>query len=293
MKKEHWYIIIAAILYGTIVAGGQFFKDLGMSVYELSIIRPVIVVLLILPFIIFNKKLRLKKQMIPFFTLYGLIGSFGILFQYAGLAYGVPVAVIIFLYYTQPIWTLFLGKLFLKESITKIKIISTIVALLGVLVLVKPWDITSVGKPIGLIFALLGAITGSLWIIMARKSGKQKQHYVTATFSYFLPLIVFIFLFQPISRLLFQDPSITRISFNFQPIFWIYALIWSIIGGIIPYFLYYKSTEKIEAGIAQIILLIEAISATLLAFIFFNQPIGINILVGGGLILVANYLVVR
>jgi drug/metabolite transporter (DMT)-like permease len=39
-------------------------------------------------------------------------------------------------------------------------------------------------------------------------------------------------------------------------------------------------------------LLLEPVSATLLAAILFSQPIGLNILSGGGLILLSNYLII-
>ena len=68
---------------------------------------------------------------------------------------------------------------------------------------------------------------------------------------------------------------------------------YGLIAGVIPYSLFYKGVEKIEASVAGVILLLEPVSATILAAILFGQPITLNILLGGVLILLSNYLVVR
>ncbi|MBU4492316.1 MAG: hypothetical protein KKD69_07635 [Euryarchaeota archaeon] len=48
-----------------------------------------------------------------------------------------------------------------------------------------------------------------------------------------------------------------------------------------------------HASIAGIVLLLEPVSAIILAAIFFTQPIGLNIISGGTLILFSNYLVIH
>jgi DME family drug/metabolite transporter len=69
-------------------------------------------------------------------------------------------------------------------------------------------------------------------------------------------------------------------------------LVFGFIAGVIPHLLFYRGMQKIHASTAGIMLLLEPVGATLLAAILFSQPIGLNILSGGGLILLSNYLII-
>jgi drug/metabolite transporter (DMT)-like permease len=70
-------------------------------------------------------------------------------------------------------------------------------------------------------------------------------------------------------------------------------VIYAAIGGVIPHLLFYRGFKKIEASVAGILLLLEPISASILAALFFDQPIGPDIILGGALILLSNYFVIR
>jgi drug/metabolite transporter (DMT)-like permease len=50
--------------------------------------------------------------------------------------------------------------------------------------------------------------------------------------------------------------------------------------------------KKVPSSEAGVILLLEPVSGALLAAFFLHQPLTLNILLGGGLILFSNYLVV-
>ncbi|MGB7292407.1 MAG: EamA family transporter [Thermodesulfobacteriota bacterium] len=76
-------------------------------------------------------------------------------------------------------------------------------------------------------------------------------------------------------------------------VFLLYLLIYASIGGVIPHLLLYRGFKKIEASVAGILLLLEPISASILAALFFDQPIGLYIICGGALILLSNYFVTR
>jgi drug/metabolite transporter (DMT)-like permease len=90
-----------------------------------------------------------------------------------------------------------------------------------------------------------------------------------------------------------NEQTIIRISADFPLIYWFYFAIFGSIGGVIPHLFFFRGVQKVQAGVAGIILLLEPVSATVLADILFNQPIGLNIFIGGVLILVSNYLAIH
>ncbi|VVB81981.1 EamA-like transporter family protein [uncultured archaeon] len=293
MQKDYFFVIFGAILFGTVTFGGRYFSNWGFSLYELGFYRVLFVSLMILPFVLIKREYFIKRRMLFFFVIYGLIGAILELTQFGGIVLGVPVAVVAFLLYCQPVWTTFLGRLLLKEPITIRKISAVIVALAGVVFLLKPWDIEAIGSVAGIISAVLGGVFLSLWIIWGRKSGISEQHFLTTTLGWAGFSAVWLLVLWPFVSFFIRDPAITRLSVGIQASYWAYFLVYAIISALIPSFLFYKGVEKIDASIAGILMLMEPVSATLLAAIFFAEPLGYNVLVGGALILFSNYLAIR
>jgi drug/metabolite transporter (DMT)-like permease len=291
MEKECWFVTTAAILYGTLTVGAQFFVNLGLSLYELSVYPILFVTLLLLSILLIKHQYRIKKKMIPFYVIYGLIGALLQLTQFGGIVLGVPVAVVALLLYTQPIWTTAFGKLMIKEKITPGKITAVAIAFIGIVLLLRPWNVESIGALTGIISALLGGIFLSLWIIWGRKSGINKQHHITAMAGWMGFTVIWLLLLWPISNLFIPESNIVRLSVNFPLHYWLYLIVYALLAHLFPYLFFYKGVEKVQASVAGVIMLLEPVSATILAAILFIQPIGFNVLCGGALILFSNYLI--
>lgn len=291
MQREYWFIAIAAILYGTLTVGGQFFLNLGLSVYEIALYSMFFMGLLLLPIVLIKREYLIKKEMFLFFVIFGLINALQELTQFGALALGIPVAIVAFLLYSQPIWTSLFGKLMLKEQITKKKVIAICVALTGIILLLRPWNIESVGSVTGLILALLGGIFLSLWVIWGRKSGIYQQHYVTTAFGCAVFSFAWLLLLWPITALFIHEQNIVRLSIDFPAEYWLYLVIFALVAAVLPHLFFYRGVQKVQASVAGIILLLEPISAAILAMILFAQSIGLNTLSGGALILFSNYLI--
>jgi drug/metabolite transporter (DMT)-like permease len=292
MSREYWFVIIAAVLYGAITPGGQFFSDIGLSLFEISVYRVLFISLIILPVVLIKREHLIRREMLSFFVIYGLIGALLELAQFGGIVLGIPVAIVILLIYSQPIWTILFARIMLNESITLRKIISAVIALSGVILLLKSWEIKSVDSALGIICSLLGGIILSLWVIWGRKSGINRQHYLTTTIGWSGFSVVWLLLLWPIAGLFIHKPGIIRFSGEPPLAYWPQFLLFGCIAGVIPHLLFYRGMQKIHASIAGIILLLEPVSATVIAAILFSQSIDINIVAGGVLILLSNYLVI-
>lgn len=291
-KNSYWLVVLGAILFGTITVGGQFFINLGLSAYEIAIFSMSIASLILFLIILIKPEYRIKKQMILFFVIFGLANSIQEWTQFGAISLGTPVAIVALLLYSQPIWTTIFGRFFLKEKITKKKIFAVIIAIIGVIILIDIRNINSTGRIRGIILALLGGVFLSLWVILGKKSGIEKQHFITTAFGGFLFSFLWLVISWPIIAFFIHDTSITRISFNFPIHYWIYFLIFTLLSAILPSMFFYKGVQKVEASTAGIILLLEPISATILAILFFNQLITTNIFISGILIIFSNYLVI-
>ncbi|MGQ0792911.1 MAG: DMT family transporter [Deltaproteobacteria bacterium] len=293
MKIEILYIAAAAALYGTITVGGQFFLDSGLSLFEASFLRVSLIALTVLPAALIRREYLIRRERVPFFAVFGLIGASLVLTQFGGIALGTPVAVAAFLLYTQPVWTIFLSKFLLGEAITSRKIIAALVALLGVgaLVGLGGGDCDSCSAA-GVVCSLFGGLFLSLWVIWGRKSAIAGEHQVTATLGWTAFSALWMMALFPVLRGLIADERMISLSLDFPAETWGYLLVFALIGGVIAHLLFYRGIRGVCASTAGVILLLEPASAAVIAALWFSQPIGAGVIAGGSLILISNYLVV-
>ncbi len=203
------------------------------------------------------------------------------------------MAIVALLIYTQPIWTTFFGKIFLNEIITKMKIKAVLIALIGIFFLLSPWNIGSIGSPQGLVSSLLAGVFLSLWVIFARKTGINRDYYISTISVYSFFSFLWLIFIWPIVYLFYQEDFLMRLSYNFPLEYWFYFILFSIIVAFFPNSLFYKGIENVEASKAGLILLIEPVVASIVAIVAFSQYLNSGIIIGGGLILLSNYLVIK
>jgi drug/metabolite transporter (DMT)-like permease len=286
--KGYIFLAIAGILNGTITVSSQLMKNLGLSLFETSLYPLLFSLTLFVPIVIIKKELFARRE-IKIFLVYGLIQALLQIFQMGSVNLGTPVAIVAFLLYTQPIYTAVLGKFMLSEKISKRKILAIFVTIVGLLVLLRPWDVQNVGNPIGIVLAVLGGIFLSLWVVYGKKTGMDKNP-VRSGFGLMMFAVIWLAIFAPFISLI-NDSSI--IKFTAYPVgYWLYFVGIAAISQVIPLFIFYRGIRSVSASTAGIILLIEPVSALILASLLFSQPITLNIIIGGAIILLSNWLVI-
>jgi len=292
IKSEYYLVILAGILCGIIVFGGQIFANHGLSLLEISILPFGISALLLLPFVIFNKTLQLPKKLFGLMSLYGIVSAMTIIGQYGALFFNIPVAIVVLLLYSQPLWTIIICRFFLKEKISTQDVIACIIVLLGVFFLVNPLNSAGSYNLIGILLALLGGLSLSGWIIIGTLLSQRKNHPIGSQFfgMGFAVLILGVLALFLKSTNIDQSLLIFRLDFSWK--IWITIILYSIFAVTFSQIAYLYAVKKISAINAGIIMLLEPVSATILSLIFLKQPITLSIFIGGALILLANYLII-
>src|SRR3989344_2337962 len=291
MQREYLFVITSGLLSGLIVFGGQIFSYLGLSLFEISFLLYIFTIPLLLPFVLLRKQSRFKKEMLPIWILFGLSTAFAILAQFGALVLGVQVAVVVLLLYTQPLWTILFSKFFLKENVGKIEAIACALVIGGTVFLVNPFAITS-NNWIGLLVALMGGICLSAWVITGSIASKKKADPIATKFFASSFMLAFLFVFFFLLGFFIKDPKIVSFSLNWPIQIWFYILLFNVFAETINHLCYLKGVEKVLTADAGIILLLEPVVGALLAVIFLGQMLTTPIIVGGALILIANYLVI-
>ncbi len=293
MTSSYIFVIISGIISGMIVFGGQILANMGFSLFQISTFPYLFSLIFITPLFFIIKRSKNLKSLLPILLLYGFVEA-GINFcQFAAPILGASIAITVLLLYVQPLWTTLTSWLFLKEKITKIDIISCVMVLAGVVLIVNPLNITSVGSLIGILVALLGGIFLSGWVsvgsYLSKKGVKPIETMVLGSWI----MIIIILITFPIAKNFVANPALTGFSLDKSTIAWIVIFSFGIIAFIINHFCYLQGTKKVPTADAGVIMLIEPVVGTVLAAIFFHQLITTSIVIGGALILIANYLVIK
>ncbi len=286
MKKEYAYLIISGISFGLIAFGTRLFSDLGFSLYEIALLVLSFGAISMLPFAV---KHRMWKRDLGFFVTYAAIEVFAAFSLFGSIVLGVPVAIAAFLLYTQPFYTVLISKISLNEKIGKYKIISLLIALVGMVILVQPFNLEA--NPVGILLALLSGIALSLWIIYGRKGVIRKIAPTAINFWRSLFAVIMLVVLYPLVSSFIKDPAITGFSSHSASNLLFFAIYAVYVWGF-AIILTYKGLEKVPASDAGILLLLEPVSATLLAAIFLLEPLTINLVFGALFILLSNYLII-
>ncbi|MFH1285035.1 MAG: DMT family transporter [Candidatus Micrarchaeota archaeon] len=286
MKKEILYLIIVGIFYGTIYAGAQMLMDIGFTAYETTLI------MMAFSSVMFLAAMRaehvgLRDIKPQFFLLYGLC-SFGCyISEFGALALGIPIAIGVLLMYTQPIWTIILGKFLLNERITRAKLLALFLGMLGVAISVGVWNAEFVYSPLGIMLGLITGLCFAIFIIYGKKAqGSTGLSPATTGFCYYgggTLWAIFAFVLLALSNATFAV-DVGKLSLLSLFYFAVYALV----SAVIPGLLFYHAVRKVEAGASGLIMLLEIPIAAILGVLLFAQLLTLEILVGGALILIAD-----
>ena len=292
MGKYYSLVALSGVLSGTIVFGGRIFANLGLSLFELATLPFIFILLFLLPFVVVKKEYHLKRSYLPLLILYGLVSAILVLSQFGSMILGVPISIVVLLLYTQPLWTILLSRIFTKEKLTHTNLVACLIVLVGIFFLVQPQGAEKISI-LGLLAGLLGGIMLSSWVVIGSIASKRGVHPITAKFSETLFMFPFLGLLYPIFISLVDDPLITGFRLNWPLWVWVWLIVFSVIAQIVNHLCYLKGVKRVPAVDAGILLLLEPISAAVLAVLFLNQQITANMLLGSIFILLANYLVIR
>ena len=166
-------------------------------------------------------------------------------------------------YYIFPIFSVFLGIIFLKEKYNKNKIISVLLVVVALIyLLIKLGEVPWIGLTVAITFSLYGLI---------RKKVKVSSD---------IGLLIETLLISPIAISLFiflvkNDANIFSLN---EPILSFY-LFWAGLMTLIPLFWYTKGFSLIGIGPASIIFFLTPTAQFFLGLYYFNEPLILDELV--------------
>lgn len=286
----HYLAVMAgAAFYGGITVGGRYFADLGYSLLQISLTGTLFGSLMLLPVLVCCPRYRIRPTEWLFFAGFGVAGALLQITQFAGIVLGVPVALVALLLYTQPIWTVILGRVWLGEPVTRPKIIALALAVVGTAVLVDPTGAASGHSRLGLGAALLAGLMLSFWVLFARVSALRGNESLTTTFGYSAGTALVLLGAIPLLRVIGPDQALARLDIPMWVDNWRAVGGYTLLAAVMPALLTMWGMRGVQASVAGVLLLLEPVSAALMAYVLFSEPLTSSIWFGGALILAANW----
>ncbi|MCP4704434.1 MAG: DMT family transporter [candidate division Zixibacteria bacterium] len=184
---------------------------------------------------------------------------------------------------TQPVFLMVMETILLKEKIARKSIFGMVIALTGMIIITGGDISIDAEHLLGDMLALAGAFFAGIYLLIGRKLRVDLNNleYVSIVYT-----IAAILLFA-IS--LFYNENIT----NYQTKTWVFFLLLALIPTVVGHSLYNWLLKYIPAYRVATVILGEPIGATILAIFFFDQIPGWFTIIGGALILLGIYFVLR
>jgi drug/metabolite transporter (DMT)-like permease len=290
-RKGSLLIGIAALLYGFVTVGGRWLSGFGFSLLEVSF-YPLAGVALILTLGRGRaSRILFRRQNLRFFIGFGLVGAALQITQYGGIVLGVPVSIVAILLYLQPLWTLIVSRIWWGEQITPQKATALAISIAGMLVLLGPGINSSGMSRLGLGFALLGGWALSAWVLVGKRAERLTGVSAFAkTQGYALFTCCWLLMLAPVFSLLIGDDRLSRFGISGFAAHPVAVFVVALMAYLVPSCLFLAGVRGTSALTAGLIMMLEPVSAAVLAALLFREPLTWNILAGGFLVLLANAL---
>ncbi len=297
-KRNYFALIVAAVCFGTIPIFSTYLTVFfGVPSLQQALFRVLFTVIFL--FIGIGichsfRGLKLQRKHLPSFLFYGLFGiATSIVAYITAIAIGTPIVVAVSLTYLYPAITLLLARLFLKEPLNRVRLIAVPLSVGGAVIVSLPLEITASPVPIvGIFLAVANGIFAAVYVIFGRKwSGHEGYHPSTTTFwGYFFALLWMIPLIFSLN-LVVTDPLVSGFHFVLPLPAWLLLVAFAFVGTTVPYILVNVGVKDIDASAASILLLLDPISAVVMAYFFLGQAVAFWQFIGAGLILFATVLI--
>lgn len=224
-------------------------------------------------------RLRQKKQYI---LLLGLLQA-GTMLSYFISVKHTSVSIAVLLLYTAPVYVTLLSPLLLKEDINRRSIFALAIAIIGVILVIRPDTLFQDVDYTYLIGLAAGLVSGLFYGGMTLTSRYLKDYY-TGTTQAAWALLITLLIFSPYSAAITAKILLDNLGV---------LVLFGLISTALALILYLNGLMQVRAQSASIIALLEPASAVVFAYLILSEPVTASMLAGGALILLGAIIISR
>lgn len=271
-------ILGAALLFGTYGVWSRLMGNTFPPFYQ-AWVRSILIILIMLPFMLANKSFqKIKREDWPAL---GIFIAFCVCTQ-VPLYYAfnhAPIGTVQLIFYSMFVVTAYgVGRFYLGETITKIKLLSMVLAFVGLAFVFGGAVIAF--APLGLGLAMLNGVASGGEVSSSKKIENKYSPALIVFWGWVFTLITHL----PISLLIGEKQ--VPIQFDHA---WLWLLIYSVVNAA-AFWLVIVGFRYVDASVGSIIGLMEVVFGVLFGAIIFHEVLSWSVYVGGLIILIAAML---
>lgn len=275
-------VVIAMFIWGSL---GIFVKSIDMPSIEVVFLRSIIACVCIFIYqLIKNKGKDMKPQLSKkngiLLIILGVLLSFNWLFLFQAYKYTTITNATIS-YYLAPVFILLFSPIVLKEKITFKKIISIIIAMLGLILIISNQAQGEVGNYnhyIGITYGVIAAISYAC-IVFINKKISNVSSFDRTFYQIFVATLILIPIVLVRQKIFIPNLKVLLI-----------ILILGVVHTGLTYVLYFSSFEFISAQKLSLLSFIDPVSAVIFGTLFLGESLSVFHVIGGIMILACTLL---
>ena len=285
MNKAYYFVILTALLFSTMEVACKVAGN-NLDPFQLTFLRFLIGGLILLPFGIAEmKKKGIKLEAKDLLKLLG-VGTIGIpismvLFQIGIMNNNASSASVMFS--INPLFTMVCAHLLTSEKVTKQRLLALMVGIVGLVFIIRPWDVQEGNTVFGAAMLLLAAITFGFYTVTGKMVSQKIGSVAQAAISFLLGAAVLL-----VVIILMGRPVLDGVADNI-PI----VLYTGIFVTGLGYYAYFTSIKLSDATTGSFAFFLKPALAPIIAVIILKETILWNTFVGIGFILIASYMNIR
>lgn len=271
-------IAVSAASFGTLAIFGRYAYAEGMDTFTVLFLRFSLSASFMTLVLILRREPFPRGRILTQLIGMGALGYVGQSFMYMTAINYASAGLVALLLYLYPFFVAILSMIFLKEALTRVKVIALVLALTGTALTVGPVS----GQLIGALMAISAALIYSIYIIVGTNVMKHVSAVQSSTVIFASAGIVFgVLAFSRGAHLPASNAG------------WLAMLGIIVVSTIIPVVTFLAGLERIGPTNAAMLSTLEPIVTVLLAAWLFGEKLQSIVLLGGGLIIVAVLLLAR
>ncbi|APM40658.1 DMT family transporter [Clostridium kluyveri] len=182
---------------------------------------------------------------------------------------------------STPVFVVLFARFILKEAFTRKKIISLVLATLGVVIVIG-LDTMFLKHFLGNIVLVGAAVTWALLSVYVKVASKRFDSLTITTYA-----ILFALIFTT-PLMLLQHENISFILYNRQ--FLLGILYLGVISTAAAFFLWNKGIELMDAGMGSLFLFFQPVTGSILGWLCLGEQLNTGFFIGGILIIIAVFI---
>jgi drug/metabolite transporter (DMT)-like permease len=283
-KKVYVFVAGSALIFATMavalkLAGGN------LDPFQITFLRFLIGGIVLLPFAIKEYLGHPKGYMTGRLWLSMLLlGAVNvpfcmILFQLGVMHSNAATAAVIFC--SNPIFTMPFAHLMTKDDkMNRNKMLAILLGAIGLIFMIRPWDIQEGNSLAGALFSLSGAVVFGFYGVLGGRTVGRVGVFTQTSVSFLFGALILLCLLPPLGR-----PILEGAADNIALILYVSIVVTG--GGYLFYFLAMKSSNPTTASIT---FFLKPVIAPIFAVIILKETITYNMYIGIALILAASYI---